>query len=1291
MAGIFSIGNIMNNWFKNLKLKSKMTFFTVITAVGILLTALGFEYLLNSSHAISLIFKGQRLHNVQYHLGAQVFFEYLALGNPADLERAYTHIDNSNRITQVFANLEDLSANKTHKEFVEIVMETFKEILVSRDEAELLISRIKLLLFINNAELRRAIKVSADAYKYGIRSKELIKAYVKSPDRDKLQAIQDQIDNMVIFEDIFSSAIQNIFQFTRIVLLVSMIFIITLLIGLMLIGMRILNNSITFPVKKLIKMVNIILDGDLTAKIDIESKDEIGQLALSLQKVQTNLQQKVEHTQRVTKGDFTATLIPTSDKDELSMAFINMTNSLREQDKITQEQVWLKTGQNDLSDKIRGEQEIPELSQNIISYITQYINAQIGAIFLKNESGEYSLTGSYAYSRRKNISNKIKPGEGLIGQCVLEKKSIILTEVPDDYVKINSGIGESTPLNVLVTPLLVDNNVIGVIELGSFYKFTDLQLFFMEQISGMLAISFQTAKSRIRMRKLLQTTQSQAEEMDMQREELRVTNEELKIQQEKLKSKNIELEKQTKILKDSETELQAQQEELRQTNEELEEKTESLEKYTMEVRQKNQDLRSAQLLLEERAKELEFTSKYKSEFLANMSHELRTPLNSMLILSKMLADNKDGNLTEKQVKFAATVHSAGSELLELINDILDLSKVEAGKMALNIEDFELKNMAHYIQQNYKHVAQEKGLFLKTEVSEDLPPSIRSDRQKVEQIIKNLISNSLKFTQKGGVTIKMHKPAKETEFLRKDLNREQVVCISVTDTGIGIPPEKQKLIFEAFQQADGTTSRQFGGTGLGLSISKEFANLLGGEIQLKSKQGMGSTFSLYLPFSLSAEQEVVHSDSSQNLIETTANEAFIQRAPAGSPMEKTSSESIRDDRLDINPYDKIILIIEDDARFAKILFDVARDKGFKCLIAVDGEAGLQLAFQFKPSAIILDIELPRMDGWNVMERLKSNPDTEHIPVHFISVSEKGQDAIKMGAIGFLKKPVDMEGLNQAFSKIESTLDKTIKKLLLVINDTGERENIHKIISSDDVEVIAVESGEKALELLREEKFDCLVADLEIKDIPGLNFVKKVRKDKAIPDIPVIVFTKKSVSRKEEAELSKYTESIILKSEKFMDRLLDETSLFLHRVDKDLPEEKQKTLKMTHNKELIFKSKKILIVDDDMRNVFALSNILEEKGMQVIVGKNGLEGLEQLKQNSDIDLVLMDIMMPEMDGYEAMKRIRQQQKFNNLPIIALTAKAMKGDRNKCINAGANDYMAKPVEPEKLLSLLRVWLYK
>ncbi|MDY6950759.1 MAG: response regulator, partial [Thermodesulfobacteriota bacterium] len=761
----------------------------------------------------------------------------------------------------------------------------------------------------------------------------------------------------------------------------------------------------------------------------------------------------------------------------------------------------------------------------------------------------------------------------------------------------------------------------------------------------------------------------------------------LQRQQEELRASNEELEAQTTLLKESEARLQAQQEELRQANEELEEKTQALQKQKSEVEEKNTELTKARETIEEKARDLAITSKYKSEFLANMSHELRTPLNSLLILSKLLADNTEGHMSQKEVEFAQTVHSAGSELLRLINDILDLSKVEAGKMELNIEDVNLIDFAGAIERDFAHVAEQKGVNLVVTAAEALPRTIRSDRQRVQQVVKNFLSNAFKFTEKGEVSIDVCRPGPDVDLSSSGLDHRSTIAIAVSDTGKGIAPGKQKLIFEAFQQEDGTTSRKYGGTGLGLSVSRELAKLLKGEIQLRSLEGQGSTFILYLP-------ETLQTDTAED-----AKGEFFGRKSAEKEEEKPlvteykpkRLEGIRDDRRNITANDKSVLVVEDDPNFAKILFDLAQEEGFKCVVAEDGERALYFADHYKPSAIILDIGLPGMDGWDVMERLKGDLATRHIPVHFISASDQASKAMKMGAIGYLKKPVEIEKIHEAFQKIEASLSGQVKRVLVVESDESQQAEIMELLRSHDVETSVVGTVEEAYERLASEGFDCMILDLNLPGTSGFELLERIKTDGTMAGIPIIIYTAEEPSEADEARLAEYAQCMTLKGAvRSPEGLLDEASLFLHMVASDMPEEKRERLKMMYNKDAVLKGKKILLVDDDMRNVFALTHILEEKGARVVIGKNGKKGLEQLNTNGDTDLVLMDIMMPEMDGYEAMRQIRKEERFAALPIIALTAKAMKGDRGICIEAGASDYMAKPVDPDKLLSLLRVWMY-
>lgn len=1109
---------------------------------------------------------------------------------------------------------------------------------------------------------------------------------------------------------------------------------------------------IVVPIKKLSDWANRVAKGDLSYSEKItSSKNEIGQmsesflevvnsflqvtivceavaigdfhktvkvrsdkdrLSQSVNQMAANLHFVVDQVHKISKGDYSAEIVPKSSQDHLNQALSGMITILKEVKAENEQKTWLRSHRMELNDKMRGEQDVSVLGQNIIIYLTECLNAQIGAIYIRDFNSDealYKLLGSYAFTKRKNLSNQFKDGEGLVGQAALEKQTIIITNVPDDYIKINSGLGEAVPGNIIVAPFLYENEVKGIVELGSFNEFTNIQLEFLNLISENIAIAINSAESRTVMEKLLQETQSQAEKLETQQEELKQTNEELTTQQEELRQTNEELEEQAKTLKESETNLQAQHEELQQINEELEERTNELEKQKDGIKKKNDELEISRNDLKRKAKDLELLSTYKSEFLANMSHELRTPLNSILILSKILTNNKDGNFTVKQTELANTINSAGTDLLNLINEILDLSKVESGKMQLHIEHLDLNDFAKNIKQKFKPVTDEKGLDFTIDIADGLPSSISTDRQRLDQIIKNLLSNSIKFTKKGSVILSIYRPLRDKHVLNGKLKPVQTIAISVTDTGIGIPENKQQLIFEAFQQADGTTSRKYGGTGLGLTISRELVKLLGGYVKLKSEEGKGSVFTIYLPEELKEGQTVNEKidetenhvkDETENHVKQDNNASDLQPSTVKEKPETINvneipidpdGELVWDDRRSLKSGDKSILIIEDDTKFARILYDLAHEKGFKCLVAENGETGLYLADYYKPSAIILDVGLPGIDGMSVMERLKNNAVTRHIPVHFISGTDKNLDAMRMGAIGYLTKPVSVEMLDEAFKRMDDLITKKVKKLLVVEDNESMRKSIVELIGNGDVTTTGISTGKEAYDLLKTGKFDCMVLDIGLSDVSGFDLLDKIRNNNSISYIPVIVYTGKDLSKEEEAVLKRYADSVIIKGARSPERLLDETALFLHRIESKLPEDKQKMLKMVYDKDAIFKDKTILLVDDDMRNVFALTHVIEEKGIKIIVGKNGKEGLACLDKTPNVDLVLMDIMMPEMDGYETTREIRKQNRFKNLPIIAITAKAMAGDKSKCITAGANDYLSKPIDTDKLISLLKVWLYK
>ncbi len=951
-------------------------------------------------------------------------------------------------------------------------------------------------------------------------------------------------------------------------------------------------------------------------------------------------------------------------------------------------QVWQTTGQAQLNEQMRGEQDIPTLAYNVVQQVCKYLDAQVGTLYIA-EDHLLKLAGAYAYTRRPHLSDQFHLGESLVGQAALEQQPLVVN-VPDEHITITSSLAEMLPKNILVAPFAYDGQVVGVMELGTLTEFTSLQMEFLQKTLESIAIAFTTTQARRRVNELLEETQQQAEELQAQEEELRAANEELEVQAEGLRA--------------SEAKLKINQAELEAVNVELEEKAQALEKNSAILQEQraaldrqNQGLKAAQQELEQKAEELALASKYKSEFLANMSHELRTPLNSVLILGRMLAQNEAGNLTPEQVESAQIIYSGGMDLLNLINDILDLAKVEAGKLELHLAPISLERLISIMRAHFTHVAAEKGLAFESRLAEDTPDTIETDQQRVEQIIKNLLSNAFKFTEQGSVRLDIYRPQPDIDLSQSGLEPAQAIAISVTDTGIGMTPEQQQLIFEAFQQADGSTSRQYGGSGLGLTISRELAVRLGGQIDLVSERGQGSAFTLYLPLERAKAQkperqtaEAIPSSARQKAARTLSPPPPAPSAPPVGTPPQPAAASLPDDRADLQPGDRLLLIIEDDPHFAKVAYDYGRQKKFKCLVAGDGETALKLVQTYPADAIILDLYLPGMSGWEVLDALKHNPDTRHIPVHIMSVVDEDLDAYKRGAMGFLTKPISLEAMDNSFQRIEQFISRQIKTLLLVEDDTNLRKSVRKLLEGNDVAISEASLGQTALEQLAAQHFDCMILDLNLPDMSGFELLNRLDGDDSLPKCPVIVYTGKALSEEENRELLKYADSVIVKGVKSPERLLDETALFLHRVIANMPEEKQRTIKRLHDNEAILAGKGVLIVDDDARNAFALSKLLADKGLEVHIAPNGQKALELLDK-TPVDLVLMDIMMPGMDGYEATRRIRAQQQFHHLPVLALTAKAMKGDREKCIAAGANDYLSKPIDADRLFSMLRVWLNK
>jgi HAMP domain-containing protein/CheY-like chemotaxis protein len=1018
--------------------------------------------------------------------------------------------------------------------------------------------------------------------------------------------------------------------------------------------------------------------------------DNVNQLAANLT---TQVRAIAEVATAVTKGDLTRSIAVEALgevgalKDNVNMMIAN----LRDTTQKNTEQDWLKTNLAKFTRVLQGQRDLEAVARLILRELAPLVRAQQGVFYLMDgsegaangETGASSmlrLLSSYAYRERKNLSNVFRVGEGLVGQCALEKERILLTDVPDDYIKINSGLGEAKPLNIVVLPVVFEGQVKAVVELASFYRFGDIHLAFLDQLTESIGIVLNTIAAGMRTEELLKQSQSLAEELRSQQQELTETNR--------------RLEQQALSLQASEERLKQQQEELQQTNEELEERSELLQLQNAEVERKNREIEQAKIELEERAQQLALSSKYKSEFLANMSHELRTPLNSLLILAKLLSDNSEGNLDSKQVEFARTIHGAGSDLLSLINDILDLSKIESGTMVTDIDEVVLTNVQTQVERSFRQVAQGKGLAFDVFLDPDAPKVVFTDPRRLQQVIKNLLSNAFKFTEKGRVELRIATAESGWTHDHEALNgASTVIAFSVTDTGIGIPLHKQKVIFEAFQQADGTTSRKYGGTGLGLSISREIARLLGGEIKVRSTQGSGSTFTLYLPLTHAPGVTAPANGGGLSLAAPTAPPPAPNLSPLPGTTRTHLPAELDDDREDIQPGDRVLLIVEDDIPFARILREMAREKGFnKCLLAVRGDSGLALAREYRPDAITLDLRLPAIDGWSVLERLKHDPRTRHIPVHLISAAEDDARprALKQGALAFLQKPASPESLHDALGTVKNFLDRRVKSLLIVEDNEVQRAAICELIGDADVETTAVGTAEDALRVLRERHFDCMVVDLGLPDMMGLDLINMIKSDERLREVPIIVYTGKDLSPEEETRLKRVTDAVIVKSVRSMEHLLDETALFLHRVEANLPAAKQQMLRQVHHADPVFSGKRVLVVDDDVRNIFAITSMLERHSMSVIYAENGRKGVETLREHPNVDIVLMDVMMPEMDGYETTREIRKDPRFSDLPIIALTAKAMKGDREKCLEAGASDYITKPVEPEQLLSLLRVWLY-
>jgi HAMP domain-containing protein/CheY-like chemotaxis protein/signal transduction histidine kinase len=1064
-------------------------------------------------------------------------------------------------------------------------------------------------------------------------------------------------------------------------------------------NVNVMAANLTEQVRGIVKVVTAVANGELTKKLTVNAKGEVAALAETINNMTNtlatfadqvttvarevgvegrlggqanvpgaagtwkdltgnvnlladNLTNQVraiaEVATAVTKGDLTRSIQVEASGEvaDLKDNLNTMIDNLRLTTDRNTEQDWLKTNLARFTAMLQGQRELSTVGRMLLSELAPLVNAQQGVLYQmeSEESDSMVLLSAYASTDEGHLES-IKLGEGLIGQCAADKRRMLITNLPSHSAPIRSGLFEAIPRNVIVLPVLFEDRVKAVIELATLSTFTASHLAFLEQLTSSIGIVLNSIEATMQTEGLLKQSQQLA------------------------------------------TELQTQQKELQQTNEQLAQKAQQLAEQNAEVERKNQEIEQARGALEEKAKELALTSKYKSEFLANMSHELRTPLNSILVLGQQLAENPDGNLSGKQVEFARTIHGAGTDLLNLISDILDLSKIESGTVSVEAEELFFSSVIETVVRPFRHEADHRKLAFEINTDPRLARGLVTDSKRLQQVLKNLLSNAFKFTEQGKVQLAVFLAADGWTQNHPILSTGgSVIAFSVSDTGIGIPLDKQRIIFEAFQQADAGTSRKYGGTGLGLAISRELASLLGGEIQLSSTPGKGSTFTLYLP------QTYVGPTTASTVVRGEIHSRPISLLPASSVSSTEHlPEPIEDDRNDLETGEDVLLIVEDDVHYARLIRDLSRDKGFKVLHAVTGAEALALAREFRPTAISLDVFLPDMLGWSVLNHLKQDPSTRHIPVQMLTSDEDWHHGLSRGAFAFVTKPTTTEGLNAAITRIKAYATPRRKRLLVVEDEPAQQMSIEALLGYDDIDVSFADTGTKALKAVTDDTYDCLVLDLRLPDMSGFDVLERLRDTPALSELPVVVFTGKDLSPEEDMRLHSLARSVIVKDVESPERLLDETALFLHRVVSELPLEKQNMLDRLHRSDEALVGRQVLIVDDDVRNIFALSSVLERRGMTVLTAGTGREAIETIEKTPQLGIVLMDIMMPEMDGYETMQVIRQNPRFQRLPIIALTAKAMKGDREKCLEAGASEYLAKPVNTEQLLSALRMWLHR
>lgn len=1251
--------------FKNLKIRNKLRILSLISILNLVVLGFVSNYFFKTSKMLGVIINSERVHNNTFQEGVEDFYKFQVSGNNQWLDSAIVKIESANQMAQNFGIIDQL-LQLPEKEYIDIFYQNYKEgYNLDRSNAYLMASRLKLFLLLNKNKLAQAQQIANEGYLLGNK----IKNEILNSKADSSFAVSNLLDvdlqKMRVFYRDFAEVISSLNDFANQLLFLGISLIVIFLVLIVALISSLISKSIVNPVQEMVDKFQVIATGNLKTDISIDATNEIGDLANSFREIQKGLREVIDYTKKVAGGDYSTQIAPRSNEDELSIALNKMVVKLKESYDMAEQDSWFKSGINLINEKLRGDQSLSDISTHALSFLMDFLNSQLGSIHLYNQEYQFlKLIGSSGFDPKK-LKERIKLNEGIIGQVASEKRIVILNDISDQSYITFSSSGEYRPSQVVVVPLLFNEILVGVIELSSIKPFSEIEIRFIRQAAEIVAINLSSAVNMLKTSELLQKTQEQAGELQVQQEELRVANEELV--------------EHTKVLTESEKRLQVQQEELRVANEELEERTRQLEIQKDDISRKNDQLTDIRDKMEIKAKELQLASQYKSEFLANMSHELRTPLNSLLILSNLLANNKKGNLSDDQVQSAKIIHKSGTDLLYLINEVLDLSKIEAGKMSLEINTVQVKDLHDEILMNFKATAEDKKLSFEVRTSDSFPKQLDTDRYRLMQIIRNLLSNAFKFTSSGGVSVDFLPTSENVTFRVSGLNHSNTCCIKVSDTGVGIPEEKLDAIFEAFQQADGSISRKFGGTGLGLSISKELIRMLGGEIQLESKVGEGSSFYLFLPIHGGIKSGVYGTldDNTNNIsVESPAKKIVETLATVSVP------EIFIDDDRDTGLSERSVLIIHSSRQQAEKFLQQARTKNYSAVVASNIQDGIYLAEKFHPKAIMLAAELANPADRNY-QKLKTHPVISRLPVHLISPIEYDDKTVHSEL-----KSLDTTDFSDALMSLESHIISHSKKILVIEDDMVTRNLVKELLSELDIEIKEADFAEEAYEIMAQETFDCIILDLGLPDYSGKELLEKLKRN-GIPIPKVIVYTGKEMSKEELKGLNNYTSTIILKGLKSDERLMDEVTLFLHQVSKTIPSNTVKTTAIEDDQ--LFKGKRILVVDDEIRNVFALGKILEERDIEVFEAENGQVAIDMLLENKHIDLVLMDIMMPVMNGYEAMNIIRNTPEIKDVPIICLTAKAMKEDHENALKNGANDYLSKPLNEDKLFAMLKIWLYK